>query len=116
MARRRSQQQADRLERRDPVARPEPVGLLVKRFEIEGEEYAMFQWSTDDPSPQLSSAERAVLAKLIEGASNAEIARLRQSSVRTVANQVASLLRKLHAGSRFDLIRRYGRSGDTRSP
>jgi DNA-binding NarL/FixJ family response regulator len=87
-----------------------PNALVVNQFEIDGDEYAVFQWSANDPSPQLTPAERAVLTKVVEGASNAEIAQSRRSSVRTVANQVASLLRKLGAGSRFDLIRRFGRS------
>lgn len=57
---------------------------------------------------QLSPAERAVLAYVIRGDSNAEIAAARRTSVRTVANQVAKLLRKLGASSRFDLIRWFG--------
>jgi DNA-binding NarL/FixJ family response regulator len=40
---------------------------------------------------------------LLSGASNAEIARLRRTSVRTVANQVAAILKKLGAGSRTEL-------------
>lgn len=48
----------------------------------------------------LSAAEREVLALLCRGLSNAEIARLRESSSRTVANQVASILRKTGSHSR----------------
>jgi DNA-binding NarL/FixJ family response regulator len=48
-------------------------------------------------------AERDVLPDLIAGRSNSEIARRRRRSVRTVANQVASLLRRLGAGSRREL-------------
>jgi DNA-binding NarL/FixJ family response regulator len=51
----------------------------------------------------LTQAERAVAARLLEGRSNAEIARLRRTSARTVANQVASIFRKLDVGSRSEL-------------
>jgi DNA-binding NarL/FixJ family response regulator len=83
-----------------------PGGLVV---ELVGEELVLFSWELEPISnPGLTSAEQAVLSHLVEGASNAAIARARSTSVRTVANQVASLLRKLGAGSRFDLIRRFG--------
>jgi DNA-binding CsgD family transcriptional regulator len=55
----------------------------------------------------LTQAEAAVLRLLVAGASNADISRARGTSVRTIANQVASLLRKLGAASRYDLIRRW---------
>lgn len=90
---------------------------MVERFEIGGDELAVFEWDVADVGdagdPALSAltqAERAVLDHLVSGASNAEIARARGASVRTVANQVASLLKKLSAGSRFELVRRYGRA------
>ena len=50
--------------------------------------------------PSLTAAEAAVYALLVEGATNARIAEVRGTSERTVANQVASILRKLGAGSR----------------
>jgi DNA-binding NarL/FixJ family response regulator len=42
--------------------------------------------------------------ELIAGASHRAIAHARGTSVRTVANQVASILRKLNVGSRVDLF------------
>lgn len=48
----------------------------------------------------LSEAERAVLELVAQGLSNREIAVLRGSSERTVANQVASILRKTNQTSR----------------
>src|SRR5262245_8292819 len=53
----------------------------------------------------LTAAERDVARLLARGLSNARIARLRRTSTRTVANQVASLLRKVGAESRADLVR-----------
>jgi DNA-binding NarL/FixJ family response regulator len=77
--------------------------------ELVDDDFAVFSWDVEPASDGgLTSAEEAVLRLVINGASNEEIARTRATSVRTVANQVASLLRKLQAGSRFDLIRRFG--------
>jgi len=53
--------------------------------------------------PSLSDAERKVLALLLEGKSNAEIAHARNRSIRTIANQVASILRKTDSASRHVL-------------
>lgn len=51
----------------------------------------------------LTAAERDVLELLRRGMTNAEIARLRERSARTVANQVASILRKAGVPSRRGL-------------
>lgn len=51
-----------------------------------------------------------MLVRLVRGDSNAVIARARKTSARTVANQVASLLRKTGASSRYELIRRFARA------
>jgi len=52
------------------------------------------------PNGILTSAQLDVARAIARGASNAEIARRRGTSVRTVANQVASILRRLGATSR----------------
>jgi DNA-binding CsgD family transcriptional regulator len=57
--------------------------------------------------PALTPAERHVALALLDGRSNAEIAALRGSSPRTIANQVASLYRKLGVGSRAELAARW---------
>ena len=57
----------------------------------------------------LTAAERDIVDLLAAGRSNAEIARNRGTSVRTVANQVAALLGKVGAVSRHDLVARLGR-------
>lgn len=87
-----------------------PPGLTVDRLDVDGQEFAVFSWCVEDHSPSLTPAERETLALLLTGASNAAIAASRGVSTRTVANQVASLLRKHGAGSRYDLIRRFGAS------
>lgn len=51
----------------------------------------------------LSAAEQDICQLLLTGASNAEIAERRGTKVRTIANQVASILRKLGAASRSEL-------------
>jgi len=91
-----------------------PKGLAVETFTADGEEFLVFSWEDEPPSQplELTVAERDVLARVVRGDSNAAIARARSTSARTVANQIASLLRKTSAASRFDLIRRFaGRHG-----
>ncbi len=110
----RSRTSAGKGQRRDALANGlghrVPLGLSVDLLTVGDDEYAVFQWDTDEPVQSLTPAERSILERVATGASNADIARARGASVRTVANQVASLLKKLGARSRFDLIRRYGRS------
>jgi DNA-binding CsgD family transcriptional regulator len=52
----------------------------------------------------LAPAEHAVINLLIEGQTYAEIAQTRQTSVRTVANQVASGFRRLGVSGRAELL------------
>ena len=86
-----------------------PTGLSVELVDAGDEEFAIFEWSAEAaPAATLTATERAVLALVVEGASNRDIAKQRGVAVRTVANQVASLLKKLGASSRFDLRRRFG--------
>jgi DNA-binding NarL/FixJ family response regulator len=60
--------------------------------------------SFEHRAPQLTAAELDVMADLLAGCSNGEIARRRGRSTRTVANQVASILKKLGAGSRLEIV------------
>ena len=86
-----------------------PPGLIVERLRVGREEMLVFEWAESRTDVEgLTDAERDVLARVVRGDSNAAIAKARKSSVRTVANQVASLLKKTAAKSRYDLIRRYG--------
>jgi DNA-binding NarL/FixJ family response regulator len=52
----------------------------------------------------LTSSERCVFRAILDGRSNAEIAVSRGRSLRTVANQVASVFRKLAISSRAELV------------
>ncbi len=54
---------------------------------------------------RLSAGELAVVSLLVEGKTYVEIAEQRKSAVRTVANQIASVYRKLGISGRIDLIR-----------
>ena len=56
---------------------------------------------------RLSPALREVAVRIIAGDTNAEIARRRSTSVRTVANQVATIFEKLEVSSRRELAVKY---------
>jgi DNA-binding CsgD family transcriptional regulator len=87
-----------------------PKGLEVKTVGSR-DEFVLLSWpspSTEPVDDELTPAERDVLSLVVSGASNAAIARHRGTSVRTVANQMARLLTKLNAGSRYELIQRFG--------
>ena len=104
MRRRRVSQVLERLGRRGPA------GLSV---ELLDDDHAIFAWDTREEPARLTQSETATLRLVVQRLSNAQIAQARGVAERTVANQVASLLRKLGAASRFDLIRRFGRDGST---
>lgn len=55
--------------------------------------------------PTLTASERAILAMIRSGHSNQHISATRKRSERTVANQVASILRKTGRHSRYELLR-----------
>jgi DNA-binding NarL/FixJ family response regulator len=88
-----------------PPVKPPAGDLRVTTFEAGPDTFAIVSFPLDQmPLPDvLSAAEKAVCGLLLTGASNAEIARQRRTSVRTVANQVAAILKKLGAGSRSEL-------------
>jgi len=66
--------------------------------------------SIDEPSTSralpLTTAERAIVALLVERLTNADVAAIRGCSARTVANQVSTLFRKFRVGTRVQLIAR----------
>jgi DNA-binding NarL/FixJ family response regulator len=90
-----------------------PAGLVVETFEEGGDTYALLDWpvrrlSPDGacaPSPAaVPAAQREVLGLLLAGLTNAEIARRRRRSPRTVAHQVDAIFRRLNVGSRAELL------------
>lgn len=77
----------------------------VEHFTVGGAEFVRLAIPLVPPLPAtLTAAECDVVALILEGKSNAAIAKARGVAVRTVANQVASILRKLDVESRSALI------------
>ena len=64
----------------------------------------------------LTAAERDVLELLQHGLSNAQIAKIRSRSVRTIANQVASLLSKTNSHTRRALLASDDDRGQVQKP
>src|SRR4051794_25317076 len=88
-----------------PIPSP-PRGLTIVEFAAgEGGQIAIFTFPVSAQSRGiLTPAERAVVTAILDGKSNAAIALARSTSVRTVANQVASIFKKLGVGSRAELV------------
>jgi len=79
----------------------------VYELELGGESFVVMSLPTGTTSPEgLSSAEREVANDAAAGLSNAAIAKKRGRSVRTIANQLASVYRKLSVASRAELAAR----------
>jgi DNA-binding CsgD family transcriptional regulator len=74
--------------------------------ETDGGDTAILSFSVPhgSPAPAFSSAEAEVLICILQGHTNAAIAGLRGTSPRTVANQVASIFRKVGVSSRLELM------------
>ena len=85
-----------------------PLGLEGWEIVVDGDVYLLFAWRAPQGAEmrELTPAERDVGAGILRGESNATIAKRRGSRPRTVANQVASLFRKLGVCSRTELIAR----------
>ena len=79
--------------------------VVGERLEIDGTElFLLGTPSLADCLPDdLTNAEKDVAALLLEGLSNREVAKARGTSVRTVANQVAAIFRKLKVTARVEL-------------
>jgi len=78
----------------------------------DGEELVVFSLPLESSTPDsalgslaevLTAAQRDVAARVLEGASNAEIARARGSSPATVAKQLERIYRRLGINSRREL-------------
>ncbi len=80
-----------------------PGGAEVFELEHAGQSLIVISVPVPRPTRALTDAEYDVARDAIEGFSNAEIARRRGRSARTVANQLASIYRKLGVTSRAEL-------------
>jgi DNA-binding CsgD family transcriptional regulator len=95
---------------RGPVGLTAPSGLTAHSFVLDAEEFVLLAFPLPAPLPgavaeaDLTPSERAVLSLLESGAKSAEIARARQTSPRTVTNQIAAIYRKLGVSSRRELL------------
>ena len=84
-----------------------PRGLTASRLQVGGEHYVVLSFPIRRVDARvLTAAEMAVARAVVEGKSNAEIARERGRSPRTIANQVAAIFKKLGVSSRLELARR----------
>jgi DNA-binding CsgD family transcriptional regulator len=85
---------------------PPPTGLeaTIAGYGPDEQLLLRYRWPAWRVPPTLSCAERTVVLDFLAGASRREIARSRGTSQRTVANQMASIFRKLRVGSRVELL------------
>lgn len=83
-----------------------PEGLRAETFEDGGQVFAILEipLAPSAARPALAPAEAEVLALMLRGLSNAEIAQRRSRSPRTVAHQVESIFRRLGVGSRLEVF------------
>jgi len=89
----------------DVKPRKVPDDVEIEIAELGDERLAIISWPVVPAKlPSLTTAEEEVLRALARGQSNSEIAKARGTTTRTVANQVASLLRKFNVASRHELI------------
>lgn len=91
-----------------PPDLPMPPDAGVQTFEIGGEKYALFSFALPRirlPSG-LTAAEQSVVSAVLDGHTNADIARSRGTSVNTVANQLRTIYSKLGVSDRLGLMRR----------
>src|SRR5437868_5669537 len=86
-----------------------PEDLSCSLLEIGRGLVAVLRYSPPRPRcvQALTSAEEIVMKAIFEGKSNDAIARERGTSVRTIANQVASIFRKHRVSSRRELVACY---------
>jgi DNA-binding NarL/FixJ family response regulator len=90
------------------------VGVACTMLEIGRDLVAVYAVDVGERPSPLTDAEVGVLRSLLEGKSNAEIAKERGTATRTIANQVASIFRKHGLSSRAELAAFYylGTLGD----
>lgn len=81
--------------------------VSVDVVEVEGEELMLLSWAPERPlargGVKLTEVEKELVRGVAAGCSNLELARMRGTSVRTIANQIAALLAKFGVASRHQL-------------
>ena len=70
---------------------------------MEGLAVAAAEVSDHIDDPRLTETERGIVSQVLRGETNAAIAKMRGTSPRTVANQIARVFKKLGVGSRAEL-------------
>jgi DNA-binding CsgD family transcriptional regulator len=80
-----------------------PRDLVAWRVDVGDSSVVIFEYPVETPLDGLTAAERDVVQRALAGETNAEIARARRSSPRTIANLLASAYRKLGVSSRREL-------------
>ena len=88
---------------------PPSAGPRATRFRLAGDDYIVLSYPKADLTAPaaLTSTEQAVFSELLRGRSNRDIAESRGRAMRTVANQVAAIFRKLEVGSRTELVAKF---------
>lgn len=82
-----------------------PRNLTAYRVSVGSHEIVIFSYRLEYPLlDALTAAEREVVLEAAQGLSNLEIAKRRNRSARTIANQLASAFRKLGIRSRRELV------------
>jgi DNA-binding NarL/FixJ family response regulator len=96
------------MSRRPPELKlpPPPAGLKSARLMVGAREFLVLSMPSDDLLDGLTAAERMIAERLALGRSNAELARERGTSERTIANQVRAILEKTGTRSRAELTAR----------
>jgi DNA-binding CsgD family transcriptional regulator len=88
----------------DAISLPAPAGLRVERVLLDDEYLVLsFPIPTCKVPENFTSSERDVAFAVLRGEANEEIARRRNTSRRTVANQVAAIFAKVGVASRVEL-------------
>jgi DNA-binding CsgD family transcriptional regulator len=80
-----------------------PRGLVADWIGAVEDELVVLSFPFRGSRAGLTLAEREILRSLLDGMTRASIARVRATSERTVANQIASVFRKLGVHSRSEL-------------
>ena len=79
--------------------------IAAESYLVGDVELVVFELPAETEAPaQFSESERCILRQLRAGRSSAEIAQARGTSARTVANQLASMYRKVNVSSRQELL------------